>query len=39
MDMKNVVMIPFCRTVEECKLVLEIMKNCGLEKGKDGLKI
>lgn len=40
MDMKNVVvMIPFCRTVEECKLVLEIMKKCGLERGKDGLKV
>ena len=40
MNMKNVVvMIPFCRTVEECIKVIDIMKSCGLERGKDGLKI
>lgn len=32
-------MIPFCRTIEEAKKVLELMKNNGLEKGKNGLKI
>ena len=40
MNMKNVVvMIPFCRTVEECKKVLDIMNNCGLKRGEDGLKV
>lgn len=40
MNMKNViVMIPFCRTVEECKLVLNKMKECGLERGKDNMKV
>jgi len=38
--LKNVkVMIPFCRTVEEGKKVLEIMKKAGLEKGKDELAV
>ena len=38
--LKNVkLMIPFCRTVEEGKKVLEIMKKAGLQKGKDGLRI
>lgn len=38
--LKNViVMIPFCRTVDEGKQVLEIMKKFGLERGKDGLKV
>ncbi len=38
--MKNViVMIPFCRTVEEGKKVLSTMKEFGLERGKDGLKV
>ena len=38
--LKNVnVMIPFCRTIEEGKKVLEIMKKAGLERGKDGLKV
>jgi len=32
-------MIPFCRTVEEGKKVIEIMKRFGLEKGKNGLKV
>ncbi len=38
--LKNIVlMIPFCRTVEEGLLVLKEMKKNGLEKGKDNLKI
>jgi len=32
-------MIPFCRTIEEAKNVLEIMKKNGLKRGKDELKI
>jgi len=32
-------MVPFCRTPEEGKKVLELMKKFGLEKGKDGLKV
>ena len=38
--LKNVqVMIPFCRTPEEAERVLKTMKEFGLEKGKDGLKV
>jgi len=38
--LKNInVMIPFCRTVEEGKKVLEIMKKAELEREKDGLKV
>ncbi len=38
--LKNVkLMIPFCRTVEEGKKVLKIMKKTGLQKGKDGLEV
>jgi pyruvate,water dikinase len=38
--LKNIwAMVPFCRTVEEGRKVLEIMKGAGLEKEKDGLKI
>jgi pyruvate,water dikinase len=38
--LKNVwVMVPFCRTVEEGKKVLDLIKKSGLEKGKDGLKV
>lgn len=38
--LKNIwLMVPFCRTVEEGKKVLSILKKNGLEKGKDGLKI
>ncbi|MBI3559362.1 phosphoenolpyruvate synthase, partial [Candidatus Gottesmanbacteria bacterium] len=33
------VMVPFCRTVEEAKKVLEVMKSAGLEKGQKGLKV
>ncbi|NNM32207.1 MAG: phosphoenolpyruvate synthase, partial [Gemmatimonadetes bacterium] len=32
-------MIPFCRTLREADRVLEIMKNAGLERGKNGLEI
>lgn len=40
MGLKNVVvMIPFCRTVEELKKVYEVMNHYGLKRGKDGLKI
>lgn len=38
--LKNIwAMIPFCRTVEEGRKVLKIMREGGLEKGKDGLKV
>ena len=38
--LKNIwVMVPFCRTVEEGKKVLNLMKKQGLEKKKDGLKV
>ncbi len=38
--LKNVtIMIPFCRTVDEAKKVLAVIKEAGLERGKDGLKI
>ena len=38
--LKNVaVMIPFCRTPEEAKKVLDLMKKFGLERGKDNLKV
>lgn len=33
------VMIPFCRTVEEGRKVVEIMKQNGLEQGKEGLEV
>jgi pyruvate, water dikinase len=40
MGLSNVaVMIPFCRTVEELLKVTRIMKEHGLEKGKDGLEL
>jgi len=34
-----VVMIPICRTIEEGKKVLQVMKDNGLEQGKNGLKV
>ncbi len=38
--LKNIwVMVPFCRTVEEGKKVLNLMAKNGLKKGKDGLKV
>ncbi len=40
MGLDNIIlMIPFCRRVEEGKRVLEEMKKNGLNKGKNGLKI
>ena len=33
------VMVPFCRTIEEGKKVLELMKKFGLKKEKDSLKV
>ncbi|WP_209331718.1 phosphoenolpyruvate synthase [Lunatimonas salinarum] len=33
------VMIPFCRTVEEGRRVLEVMADFGLERGKNGLEV
>jgi pyruvate,water dikinase len=33
------VMVPFCRTVEEGKKVIEIMSKNGLKQGKNGLEI
>jgi pyruvate,water dikinase len=40
MGLTNVkVMIPFCRTLDEGRKVLEVMKENGLERGKDGLEV
>ncbi len=40
MGLKNViVMVPFCRTPEEGKRVLEVMEEFGLRKGENGLKV
>lgn len=40
MGLKNVVvMIPFCRTLEEADRVLEVMAQCGLCRGEDGLQV
>jgi pyruvate,water dikinase len=40
MKMNNIiVMIPFCRTPDECAKVLETMKQFGLERGKDNLQV
>ncbi len=40
MGLSNVkVMIPFCRTVEEGKRVIEVMRKYGLEQGKNGLEV
>ena len=40
MDLKNIiVMIPFCRTPEECKIVLQTMEKFGLKRGENGLKV
>jgi len=37
---KNVIiMLPFCRTVEECKLVLHTMEKYGLKRGVNGLQV
>lgn len=38
--LKNLkVMIPFCRTVDEAKAVIAVMKEAGIERGKDELEI
>jgi pyruvate,water dikinase len=38
--LKNIkVMIPFCRTVEEGKKVIEVMKKYGLKQGENGLEV
>ena len=34
-----IVMIPFCRTPEECKKVIQLMEDYGLVRGKNGLEI
>lgn len=40
MKMTNIiVMIPFCRTPTECKLVIDKMESYGLKRGQNGLKI
>ena len=40
MGLKNViVMVPFCRTPEEGKKVLEVMEEYGLKKGDNGLQV
>lgn len=40
MKMDNIiVMIPFCRTATECKLVIETMEKYGLKRGINGLKV
>ncbi len=40
MNMKNlIVMLPFCRTVEELKKVIEVMKKYDLERGKDDFQL
>jgi len=40
MKMNNIiVMIPFCRTPDECKKVIQLMEDNGLKRGDDGLKI
>lgn len=33
------IMIPFCRSIEEADRVLEVLKDNGLERGKDGLQV
>ncbi|WP_406658271.1 phosphoenolpyruvate synthase [Methanolobus sp. ZRKC2] len=40
MGLKNIIlMIPFCRRIEEAEKVLEEMKKNGLERGKNGLQV
>jgi pyruvate,water dikinase len=40
MGLENVkVMIPFCRTIAEAQKVLDVMKDYGLERGKEGLEV
>ncbi|MBU4351103.1 phosphoenolpyruvate synthase [Patescibacteria group bacterium] len=33
------IMVPFCRTPDEGKKIIQLMESNGLEKGKDGLKV
>ena len=38
--LKNLkLMIPFCRTIDEANKVLQVMKEAGIERGKDGMEI
>jgi pyruvate,water dikinase len=38
--LKNLlVMVPFCRTPDEGRRVLEVLRECGLAQGKDGLEV
>ena len=40
MGLTNVkAMIPFCRTIEEARRVIQLMNECGLQQGDDGLEI
>lgn len=40
MGFKNViVMIPFCRTIEDCEAVIKTMKEFGLVRGENGLQV
>ena len=40
MGLTNVkLMIPFCRTIQEASKVIEIMKECGLERKQNGLEL
>jgi len=40
LGLRNIIpMIPFVRTVEEAKAVLELMREEGLERGEDGLEV
>ncbi len=40
MGLKNVdLMVPFCRTVEEGKAVIQILNENGLQQGRDGLQV
>lgn len=40
MGFKNViVMIPFCRTIEDCESVIKVMKEFGLVRGEHGLQV
>src|SRR5207245_3286508 len=33
------IMVPFCRTPEEGRRVLEVLRECGLARGKNGLEV
>jgi pyruvate,water dikinase len=40
MGLTNVeIMVPFCRTLEEAEAVINLLKNNGLERGKNGLRV